>query len=863
MPTNNGRSATGPVTINYTSDGNPLYVLLTWFVSGGAIDATDAVSGVTFNGQALTRGGQAALPGNTMEWWRLASHTPATADVVITMASARSISAGVINLSGWPAAIVDHNFVARGNLESLEDPNVTVPSSVGAQVVDWLGFNNPASDVTVDASQTQAWNQEIATTPGAIGDQLSAGSTKAGAATSVTMSWAMTILDTLFNEYWGHAALSFGGTVQRATQLVALVGTDEYADDDPPPDVTQCSGSGTVASGTNPGAGTALAAMTRPIVWVEVVAGGTTYRWSKVAFNDSTRKEPRIKRFGRLVRALSDPSGYFETPVLSLRLIDTDRVLRGLMNSAVLINQPISVYVMDQTTSASNARRVFHGTIRTFRPLSQLEFEIIAEDRFTMATSAFAMEKLVPARLITSQISDQNPTDRVLDKPVPIIYGACSDEDDDDPVGVVPLIYIGSETPDDWDDNLHKFLVCGHALKNVQSVFLADYTGGALNPTTRIKAPASAYGDVLFSPHQDGWFGSDEFTDQADERYTYIYGLDGHTAIELARTGRIPLTVNVCGIESTGDATGTMLSNPARCFLHALNNWIAQQATANWLSILSLGSYTLFDTTTFETVATICSNRGYECAGILGADYEQQNWRDVVADFCRNFDFDIGVNRHGQIMLTMLDLTDTYSSATTFTDQNHVLRDSLEIDPQTDVIENEVQYVYKRNYVEALHAVNTAEGSRPNRDPYDGKWFSGLQRVSDEDVITDMGGRPLGLRQSKVQEYNLVRDQDTADDVAARRLARRRYVRSLATFTVTLSDGDGVELGDVIKLTHFQGVTSTGWSSRRLQVRRIEDDLDAFTRTISALDVDDLLEELTFSGEGVTFDGEPVTFTYA
>jgi hypothetical protein len=104
-----------------------------------------------------------------------------------------------------------------------------------------------------------------------------------------------------------------------------------------------------------------------------------------------------------------------------------------------------------------------------------------------------------------------------------------------------------------------------------------------------------------------------------------------------------------------------------------------------------------------------------------------------------------------------------------------------------------------------------------------------------------MGARPLGLRQSQVQEYNLIRSNTVADDVAAQRLARKKTPRALATFDVRLNDGDGVELGDVIRVTHFQGVSSTGWSARRLYVRRIEDDLDAFTRTITAEDVDNLL----------------------
>ncbi len=104
-----------------------------------------------------------------------------------------------------------------------------------------------------------------------------------------------------------------------------------------------------------------------------------------------------------------------------------------------------------------------------------------------------------------------------------------------------------------------------------------------------------------------------------------------------------------------------------------------------------------------------------------------------------------------------------------------------------------------------------------------------------------MGGRPLGLRQSRVQEYNLVRLEATATDLARQRRELKKHPRPVATFTVLMCDSDTVELGDVIKLTHFAGQSGTGWAEQRLQVRRIEDDLDAFTRTFTCLDVDGLL----------------------
>jgi len=636
--------------------------------------------------------------------------------------------------------------------------------------------------------------------------------------------------------FWANASVP-----QRVTQFVELVSWGEDADADQPPTVTPCSGSGTVASGTNPSAGTSLATATTPLAWIEVVVDATTHRFAATAINDATPKAPRVLRFGRCARGLSDGEGRFESPSMTVRLSDHDRMLRGWMETEALVNAAFSAWVADLTTiqAAGAPWREFVGLVQSFEAVSDLEFDIRAEGRFSVSATAANLK--IPARVVTSSISDSNPIDQVNGMPVPIILGACSDENDDDPRGVVPAFYIASETPDAYDDNLHKFLVCGHALKNIQAIYLANYISGGEEPTTRIQAPESAYGTILWSPHQPGWFEAGEYTDQNDERYTYVYGLDAHVAVELARSGRIPLLLNVCGLESVGDATGTMLSNPARCFALLINNKLAQEATGNWLSQLSLGSYTLLDMTSFEAVATICAARSYLCAGIIGADGEQLDWAQLGEWFCRNFDFDWGENRHGQLILSMLDRSSTYSSAPIFTDQNHVLKGSLRVRPMTDRIQNEIQFVYERNYAEALHALVPSVGARPNRDPYDGKWFSGVQVDADETVITEMGGRPLGLRQSRVQEYGLIRDSATAEDVASQRLARWKRARAEVTFTVPLGTGASVELGDVIKLTHYAGATATGYTTRRLHVRRIEDDLDEMTRTFTTWDVNNLL----------------------
>ncbi len=530
----------------------------------------------------------------------------------------------------------------------------------------------------------------------------------------------------LWYSLMGGGAAAPAPPLQKVTQQVVLTGYDEDADlpENQPPEIEDgegeigpdCAGDGPAPDGVNPPAGTLLTDARTPLAWMEFTLGGTTYRFASNAVNWTTRKEPRVARFGKVVRGLTDSQGQLELPSMTIDLIDHDRILRGLM-LLTWMNTPVTVYVADFATvkAGGTPRTYFHGVLRRFRPTRGLGAQMVLESRLTLFTANGAEEKLIPQRLVTSQISDQNPTERVVDKAVPLWFGNCSDESKPapHPLGVVPTKYIASETPSFLNDNLHKFLVGQMAVKFIQSVYLADVSVDP--PTTRVAAPASYYDNVIFVPTRSVLMGN--YTDQADERYVFIYGQDGHPAIELARQGRIPITVNLCGHEHIGDTTGEMWSNPGVIALALLNNKFVQEATLDWLTVLSLGSYTLFDTVAFDSVSSICATRGYKWAGGVGVDDQQQNWRDTVADLCRNGDFDFGENRHGQWFATMLDRTSTYDDAPVFVDSRHVLEDSLDIDPREDDVENEIRYVYERQYAESLHALNVEEGARPNRDP--------------------------------------------------------------------------------------------------------------------------------------------------
>lgn len=614
---------------------------------------------------------------------------------------------------------------------------------------------------------------------------------------------------------------------------------------DVPPATTPCAGGGTVASGSNPSAGASLTAATAIHKWLSVTIGATLYEWSDTAINITTAKRPRILSWGKAVRALTDGLGGIESAAMTIRLSDADRVLRGLHSTQTLLNKIVTVYAQDEASirSGGNPWPMFTGVVRDFRPESELTYKLVLEDKLTLSTSAFAQEKLVPPLVVTDQISDATPLQKVNDSAIPLLYGALSDEDDAVPVGVVPASLVRASTRTGYESlgNNFEMLVGLGATADVQAVFIADPNSG-VPPTARAKAGSTLYGNSVWAPHRAGWSAPANYDDYGGRRYTDIVLADGSQAAIMARDGKIPIAINLCGYETVGDGTGSTIDSLPLQLLHFLNNFVVQLATGNWLSIASLGSYSLFDTTTFAAVKTVTEARisgGYKGAFILGHSFRQITLRQALAQFCRSGDFDLGINRYGQIMLTILNRASTASSATVFTDEHDIIKDSFSIDPRVDEVENEIRYAYKRNYVPALQQLNPDPGTPLPREPFDGVWLSGLQTVSNAPSIAAIGE----TRQSQLLELDMVRDTATANDVAAQRLALRCPAngRAVATFAVTIPKGAAIELGDIVKVTHFQGLGASGWTAQRLQVRRIEVDLDQLTVELTCRDVHDLL----------------------
>lgn len=153
-------------------------------------DASNSVSGITYNGAALTKmtgatsGSQGGFSSHTEIWGSDGLTLPSGAQTVqITFAATGSYcQAGAISVTGSNTTTCFSNAAVADNPSSTT-PSVTVTSATGELVVD-ITSNSAGLIPTVGAGQTSRFTYNPA------GLFAGGSSTEAGAA-SVTMSWTL------------------------------------------------------------------------------------------------------------------------------------------------------------------------------------------------------------------------------------------------------------------------------------------------------------------------------------------------------------------------------------------------------------------------------------------------------------------------------------------------------------------------------------------------------------------------------------------------------------------------------------------------------------------------------------------------
>jgi hypothetical protein len=429
-------------------------------------------------------------------------------------------------------------------------------------------------------------------------------------------------------------------------------------------------------------------------------------------------------------------------------------------------------------------------------------------------------------------VSPGNPT--MVGKPVPILYGALSDEHADTPVGVVPWVFTGrvafaSRGGQLWDE----YIAAGHDIGAWQSHFVAS--GGGLSTGTsypsRVQINTGSGLVEVAWPGTTLWsdeFGSARTITRNGNTYLAMYMFGPRS--DLSRSGQVPHVSNLWGIDENADGTGRVIDDLYRQILHLLINWVfGDYRGGAWLSPPTVGAglelYSRIATTTFEAVKDRRETQlGMPIKGafILGAGGTARTLTELLTLAAKNGRFDYGVNRHGQIIADIVDATKTINRD--LTALANVIQQTYKAKRRRDLVRNVVPYRFARRYVPPLAGGTPAEGellpaTTVEQNPEWAGEVIGEAAPRDATSVTKYGERPEAI------DFEMVRDADTAGALADLTLDES----ATAIVGVSFEEGEcGVDtdLGMVDGLTHFDALSE---SERSMRCEVHDLDLDQFT----------------------------------
>lgn len=600
----------------------------------------------------------------------------------------------------------------------------------------------------------------------------------------------------------------------------------------PVPDPT---GGGSPGTGTDPVADTSLCGAKILTLWVELELDASTVRWSRVIqplAHPSTYhggpKEPRILALGGITHQLSDWTGHFVTSGTSLTVEDTDGAVRLAINGNTLKNKECNIFVIDDTDGRASLVPHRGGcfVVQDWTLNGDQSVTLALADRLGAKGVSLNLSKQISPVLLDGTTFPNLPA-ALIGKAAPWPYGILSDEDaPGGPVGVVPVWFVGTRVMADGNP-WYEGLIAGCATKGPISLFGSDGT------IARVKLDTSYYSTDIAFPGLGQWTtitgGSTIYRVINNRRWTVLYVKVGSAIGEAFRDGTVPLVCNLGGIEDVGDSTGNVITSLPRQAVHQLTNLVLQDppGDANWLSIPTIGSpaYSIISTSTFEAVKTQSEVRvagGYLGRYLISWDLNQTSCEDWIARICLGGDFDIYVNRHGQICASMENSAATATKA--FIDRPDVVQGSYSTAKDWSKWANKIVWDHMKRYPPS---VNTAF------------LYDGVDWLFAKD-INDDGSFQAAQRDVQIFPYEdwVTRDFTLAipNDVGAHKLARMKRAPDYTTATVDLC-GTDLGPGDYFNVTHFAGIVPT---IRKCRVYSITADYLAGKTTLVGHDMVDL-----------------------
>jgi hypothetical protein len=518
---------------------------------------------------------------------------------------------------------------------------------------------------------------------------------------------------------------------------------------------------------------------------------------------------------------------------------------------------------------------VFAGDLTIYR----LAAETFDDPETTIQITPGLVNPVAAGTAVTVRPSHQ--IQPAVGRRVPFWYGHITDrvlvDGADTGDGQAPLIYVGDRVLSD-DRTYGEFLWAGHAcfspdgkpipalyfwnenLDDLHHDYLLEPDMGGLDEEADV-------GGRIALPGWPNWSAlgySTPYVDYHGRRYTVLFlrGIFRDWALGLHAAppylGGVPFAADAYGCETHGDASGPLITDAFAQYLHVLQNWVpprghAYQSGAWAPTLMFVDDPTIamihegsFAQAQAQSIALLTASGLDEPAGFrgdfgvgitsAGAD-DPISARDLIARLNVSFGVQAGFSKTGQFLISMPErIPDALVYRPPLTWERDVFAGTFSIEASTHDLYSTLAYRHTRDFFDRVtdgwRSITSGVLSTSN----DGAIaLYGADTVSPTVALACLRGHN---RDGDADEY--LRGSNTATCVLALLLARYSLVQHLPTLQ-TGPAGFDYELGDVFKLTHYEGLSAIGWIDRALRIERIEVDPATYTTTLETYDIAPIL----------------------
>lgn len=209
-----------------------------------------------------------------------------------------------------------------------------------------------------------------------------------------------------------------------------------------------------------------------------------------------------------------------------------------------------------------------------------------------------------------------------------------------------------------------------------------------------------------------------------------------------------------------------------------------------------------FNATSYTTALSKESDRSYTFDGTL---WEVKTLRTILDEWRDELELDIYWDKDGLLCFNYL-TSALPASPNEYNDLNDILA-GFESNPKVMEIINKMVYRYNFNFSKT--------------------YFHNNPTYEDTDSQTKYGAV---YEKSGGQKFYWIRSATMALDLASRKIIRRKDPIVFDAFNFPLKTFSD-DLTDILKITHFEGIGSSGYNDKYFQVRELLFDIDQFVNT--------------------------------